>query len=69
MKPGSIGSPPYKGVIDPDFDPADPGRLEGWPAPLTAADLQALAPTPATLERLRLRPADLTRLAGGKPDA
>ena len=69
MKPGSIGSPPYKGVIDPDSDPADPGRLEGWPPPLAPADLQALAPTPATLEGLRLRPADLARLVGGKPDA
>lgn len=49
--------------------PADPGRLEGWAAPLTAADLQALAPTPATLEDLRFRPADMARLVGGWPVA
>ena len=53
---------------------ATPGRLEGWPAPLTAADLQALAPRPADLTPLRdwpapLTRADLARLVGGKPDA
>jgi hypothetical protein len=39
-----------------------PKAPPSWPAPLTAADLQALAPTRADLEALRVRESDIAAL-------
>lgn len=71
LSPADMRARPYLGNVGKSLHRIAPSAFtpDCQPAPLTAADLQALAPTPATLEGLRLRPADMARLVGGKPVA